>query len=138
MAEEEKFIRNAEAARILGVSPRTLRNWDKSGILKPHHISVSGYRYYTEEQLKGFLNKSESSNQQQNVAPKNISAETNVKKEQNKTSKQPLFKIYVDVGKNEFWLNYYVMRSGKTNSLALATSDYQNNRKYRRTGYCIR
>lgn len=39
-------------AKLLGVTPQTLRNWDKSGKLKPVHTSSNGYRYYSEEQLQ--------------------------------------------------------------------------------------
>ena len=43
------------ASKILGVTPQTLRNWDKTGKLKPHHTSASGYRYYSQEQIDAFL-----------------------------------------------------------------------------------
>ena len=42
-------------SKIVGVTAQTLRNWDKSGRLKPHHTSRSGYRYYSEEQLNQIL-----------------------------------------------------------------------------------
>lgn len=42
-------------SKIVGVTPQTLRNWDKVGKLKPHHIAESGYRYYSEEQLNKVL-----------------------------------------------------------------------------------
>lgn len=38
-------------SKIIGVTPQTLRNWDRSGKLQPHHTSSNGYRYYSEEQL---------------------------------------------------------------------------------------
>lgn len=38
-------------SKMLGVTPQTLRNWDKSGKLKPHHTSGNGYRYYSKEQF---------------------------------------------------------------------------------------
>ena len=38
-------------AKIIGVTPQTLRNWDRSGKLRPHHTSSNGYRYYSEDQL---------------------------------------------------------------------------------------
>lgn len=38
-------------AKILGVTPQTLRNWDRSGKLHPHHTSANGYRYYSRDQL---------------------------------------------------------------------------------------
>ena len=45
---------------MVGVTPQTLRNWDKSGKLNPHHTAENGYRYYSDEQLKqisGILSK---------------------------------------------------------------------------------
>ena len=42
---------------MLGVSPQTLRNWDKNDILKPSFVSEAGYRYYTECDLVSFLVK---------------------------------------------------------------------------------
>ena len=42
-------------SKIVGVTPQTLRNWDKDGKLKPHHTTESGYRYYSEEQLNQVL-----------------------------------------------------------------------------------
>lgn len=38
-------------SKIIGVTPQTLRNWDRSGKLHPHHTSSNGYRYYSEEQI---------------------------------------------------------------------------------------
>ncbi len=48
----EKFYSIHKVSKILGVTAQTLRNWDKAGKLKPHHITESGYRYYSESQLK--------------------------------------------------------------------------------------
>lgn len=31
-----------------------MRNWDKRGILKPHHTSTGGHRYYDIEDINGF------------------------------------------------------------------------------------
>lgn len=42
-------------SKIVGVTPQTLRNWDKSGKLTPHHTGSNGYRYYSEEQLNQVL-----------------------------------------------------------------------------------
>lgn len=39
-------------SKLVGVTPQTLRNWDKTGKLKPVHTSSNGYRYYSEEQLQ--------------------------------------------------------------------------------------
>lgn len=51
-------------ADLIGVTTTTLRNWDKSGKLKPIYLS-SGHRRYTDEQLNQF--KSNNSNKKINV-----------------------------------------------------------------------
>ena len=56
-----KYYSIHESSKIIGVSAQTLRNWDANGKLHPHHTTVSGYRYYSDEQL----------NQVINVKPKN-------------------------------------------------------------------
>lgn len=45
------YIAIGKMAEKLGVTEQTLRNWDKSGRLKPAYVSDSGYRYYSDEQL---------------------------------------------------------------------------------------
>ena len=42
-------------AKLIGKTEQTLRNWDKKDILKPHHVTESGYRYYSQQQLDCFL-----------------------------------------------------------------------------------
>ena len=44
-------------AKLCGVTPQTLRNWDKAGKLTPHHTAPNGYRYYTQQQLDWVLGK---------------------------------------------------------------------------------
>ena len=56
-----KYYSIHEFSKIIGVSAQTLRNWNANGKLHPHHTTVSGYRYYSDEQL----------NQVINVKPKN-------------------------------------------------------------------
>ncbi|OGX68610.1 MAG: transposase [Paenibacillus sp. RIFOXYA1_FULL_44_5] len=46
-----------KVAEMIGVTPKTLREWDKTGKLKPHHVSDSGYRYYSQAQLNELLRK---------------------------------------------------------------------------------
>jgi len=50
-----KYYSIGEFAELIGKTAQTLRNWDKRDILKPHHITDSGYRYYSQEQLNHFL-----------------------------------------------------------------------------------
>ena len=45
----------AEAAEFLGVSPWTLRNWDKTGKLIPMRHPVNGYRIYRQQDLEKIL-----------------------------------------------------------------------------------
>jgi PAS domain S-box-containing protein len=44
-----------EAAEFLGVSTATLRNWDRSGKLKPRRHPQNGYRIYLHEDLEAVL-----------------------------------------------------------------------------------
>lgn len=52
-----KYYTIHEMTELLGVTAQTLRNWDKSGKLKPHHKSANGYRYYAESDLNQLLGK---------------------------------------------------------------------------------
>ena len=50
-----KYYAIGEFAKVIGVTEQTLRNWDKSNKLKPHHVAESGYRYYSRQQLQCYL-----------------------------------------------------------------------------------
>lgn len=50
-----KYYSIGEFANLIGKTTKTLRNWDKQNIFKPHHVTNSDYRYYTQEQLNHFL-----------------------------------------------------------------------------------
>lgn len=52
-----KYYTINKCSKILGVTPQTLRNWDRSGKLKPHHTSGNGYRYYSEEQIQNVVHE---------------------------------------------------------------------------------
>ena len=54
---ENNFVRIGEAAEILGVTPQTLRNWEKKGMLVPCHRSNTGFRCYSRQQLNNFVSK---------------------------------------------------------------------------------
>lgn len=43
---KEKYLKISEAARFLGVTPLTLRNWDKKGKLSAFRHPASNYRLY--------------------------------------------------------------------------------------------
>ena len=50
-----EFLTVGEAAAFLGVSPWTLRNWDKAGKLKPGRHPKNKYRIYRKEDLQAVL-----------------------------------------------------------------------------------
>ena len=50
----EQLIKIGTAAKMLGVSVKTLQNWDKSGILKAHR-GPTNRRCYTEMQLNAMI-----------------------------------------------------------------------------------
>lgn len=50
-----EYLTVGEAAKFLGLSPWTLRNWDNTGKLKPARHPISGYRLYRREDLVGLL-----------------------------------------------------------------------------------
>ncbi|MGP1522606.1 MAG: MerR family transcriptional regulator [Treponema sp.] len=47
----------AQAAEYVGVTPLTLRNWDKAGKLKAVRNPLNGYRMYDKEELDKFLSQ---------------------------------------------------------------------------------
>ena len=51
--------RTAEAARLLGIHPSTLRRWDEKGILHPSIRTLTGERRYTEADIKAARNNKE-------------------------------------------------------------------------------
>lgn len=51
-----KYYSIHEFSKLIGRTPQTLRNWDKSKKLTPNHKGANGYRYYSHEQLKHVLN----------------------------------------------------------------------------------
>jgi DNA-binding transcriptional MerR regulator len=50
---QSKLIKTTEAAAILGITPTTLRAWDKNGILKPVFRTKArgGIRFYSRETI---------------------------------------------------------------------------------------
>ena len=56
----KQYLTVKEVAKMLGVTPLTLRNWDKSGRLKAYRNPINNYRIYKSEQIELFLRKIES------------------------------------------------------------------------------
>ncbi|HHQ49325.1 MAG TPA: MerR family transcriptional regulator, partial [Acidobacteria bacterium] len=45
------LLRIGEVARMVGVSPSTLRNWEREGLVQPSRVQGRN-RYYTPEQVE--------------------------------------------------------------------------------------
>lgn len=50
-----EYLTVQEAAAMLGVSPSTLRNWDRAGKLKAVRHPFNGYRLYLRTDLENIL-----------------------------------------------------------------------------------
>ena len=49
------YYRIGEFAKLIGKSSQTLRNWDRSGTLKPAVVNENGRKLYSKEQLDQFI-----------------------------------------------------------------------------------
>lgn len=52
----DTFVKVNEAARILGVHPKTLRDWDNSGKFKARRHPINRYRVYLKKDLEDLNN----------------------------------------------------------------------------------
>ena len=57
MQKLDTYVKIAEAARILGVSPNTLRAWADDGKIPAMINPANGYRLFKREDLEAFLKK---------------------------------------------------------------------------------
>lgn len=55
--ELQHMMRVGEAAKYLGVSSKTLRNWDRSGRLPAKRNPMTRYRYYRKEDLDKLIKR---------------------------------------------------------------------------------
>jgi MerR family transcriptional regulator, copper efflux regulator len=53
------FLRISDAADYLGVSPNTLRNWERAGKIVAHRHPVNRYRLFKPEDLDAVLRQVE-------------------------------------------------------------------------------
>jgi MerR family transcriptional regulator, copper efflux regulator len=51
-----QYLTIKEASKMLGVTPLTLRNWDKNGKLRAHRHPINNYRVYKIEDIENLLN----------------------------------------------------------------------------------
>ncbi len=58
---KRRYLSIKQAAAVIGVTPLTLRNWDRRGRLKAYRNPINNYRYYRVDQIETFLREMESS-----------------------------------------------------------------------------
>lgn len=65
---KEMYFSIKEAAKILGVTPLTLRNWDRSGKFKAQRHPMNNYRVYRLEALEKIIEDIESGTNRSNAS----------------------------------------------------------------------
>lgn len=57
----KKYLTVKQVAKILGITPLTVRNWDKAGKLAAYRNPLNNYRLYLVEDIEKLLTKIEQS-----------------------------------------------------------------------------
>ncbi|HYU64929.1 MAG TPA: MerR family DNA-binding transcriptional regulator [Candidatus Paceibacterota bacterium] len=57
----KKFLSVREVAKLMGVTPLTIRNWDQRGKLLAYRNPVNNYRMYKVEDVESLLKEIEQS-----------------------------------------------------------------------------
>ena len=70
----KKFLTVQEVARLLALTPLTVRNWDKKGKLHAFRNPLNNYRMYKIEDVEFLLNKIEQS--KESILPAKSDKET--------------------------------------------------------------
>jgi DNA-binding transcriptional MerR regulator len=52
-----EYINMGKFSKLVGIPMYKLRKWDKDDIFKPAHKAKSGHRYYTQDQVMDFFEK---------------------------------------------------------------------------------
>lgn len=53
----KEYVTIKEAADLMGVTPQTLRNWEKQAKLIPYRNPVNNYRMYKISQIEDYLDQ---------------------------------------------------------------------------------
>jgi excisionase family DNA binding protein len=65
----QDYMHITAAAEYLGVSPNTLRNWERAGKLATYRHPINGYRLYKKSDLEALLIAVKRSDQPEPVEP---------------------------------------------------------------------
>ncbi len=60
----KKFLTVKEVAKLMGVTPLTVRNWDQKGKLPAYRNPINNYRLYKVEDVEALLKNIERSTEQ--------------------------------------------------------------------------
>ncbi len=71
----KKFLTVNDVARLMGVSPLTIRNWDQKGKLRAYRNPVNNYRMYKVEEVESLLKQIEHSKDARSPVKVMISSE---------------------------------------------------------------
>jgi len=55
MKKFNEYLKIGDAAKLLGLTENTLRNWEKEGNFKTYRHPINNYRLYDVEELKELL-----------------------------------------------------------------------------------
>lgn len=70
----KKYLTVKQVARILGITPLTVRNWDKAGKLTAYRNPMNNYRLYKVEDIEGIIRDIEQSQKQR--TPRRVKVES--------------------------------------------------------------
>ena len=57
IATTKKYLTVKEVADLLGITPLTVRNWDKTGKMKAYRNPINNYRIYKPSDVEFFFKK---------------------------------------------------------------------------------
>ena len=70
VAKLRDYLRISDAAEYLGVSPNTLRNWERAGKIAAHRHPVNRYRLFKQEDLDAVLQEVERPHGERRIDPR--------------------------------------------------------------------
>ena len=60
----ERYYTTTEFAKAVGVVKNTVVNWERKGLLLPHHVTPTSRRFYSQQQIDDFFKSRGDSNVQ--------------------------------------------------------------------------
>lgn len=67
----KQFLTVKQVAKLLGVTPLTIRNWDKRGRLQAYRNPINNYRVYKNEDVENLLKDIEGTKGVKQITPVN-------------------------------------------------------------------